>query len=266
MAKEHDVMNTINDLVDFSQTHPITKISIIGESGNGKTTFAQSLTHLLHKHMKTIFKLDYSVQCFYYPDIGKTLQNQNLQRTSVDHFFEEFYQPNMHIDDIFRSLAPNNYIITIDDSNNISNSEFMDNAEQVLENMVTVYRTRVFLLKTYFSHDFNDKDFEELDVFRYFVGTNVEFDYIKQKSSKKFHKHFDTFEHARKQIPYPIIYNLDNGLQISYNYKNPFIPCLFWNGKSTKNIVVPPREFIDKQCNICKKWHEMCYPARSKIK
>ena len=38
---------------------------------------------------------------------------------------------------------------------------------------------------------------------------------------------------------------------IKYNFRNPFIPILFWNENSLRDIVSPTRYFMDKQCSTC---------------
>ena len=285
IAKEHDLRDTIKEVLKFSQTHPLTKINIMGCSKTGKTTLAESITHLLHKYLRSDFGLNCSVQSFYYPWLGEPLQNQNTQQEyKINPSFEKFYHNNHHVNDIFKSLLPNNYIITLDDCNDASHDNFMKKADQILQNTAADHQTKIFLLKTYFNYAFDCETFEGLDVFRYFVntstveecaksnifpfyvddGTTDEFYYIKEKSNKKYYKHFDNFERVCRQKSNLIRYVLDNNVQISYKHKKPFIPCLFCHGTSAKNIVVPRRTFIDKRCSMCEKWHKMCFPISLK--
>ena len=37
----------------------------------------------------------------------------------------------------------------------------------------------------------------------------------------------------------------------TYKYRDPFIPCLFWNSDTLRFIISPTRQFIDKECTIC---------------
>ena len=46
-------------------------------------------------------------------------------------------------------------------------------------------------------------------------------------------------------------YKLGRKGQFTYNYRNPFIPVLFWNNDSLRPIVSPTRIWIDPICSIC---------------
>jgi hypothetical protein len=38
---------------------------------------------------------------------------------------------------------------------------------------------------------------------------------------------------------------------VKYNYRDPFIPVLFWNENTMRNVVTPTRYFMDKICSTC---------------
>ena len=37
----------------------------------------------------------------------------------------------------------------------------------------------------------------------------------------------------------------------AYNYKNPFVNCIFFNNQRLRYVIFPQREWIDKICSVC---------------
>ena len=234
LVRDQAFLPVIASIAEFSRTHNLVKIGIIGYSASGKSTLAQAITHALHVYYMKKHGKKFSAKCFYYPRVG------------------DGYDLSI--------LEPGSCIITMDDFNCIEESfkNKMMQFESAIRKMQHADSSmKVVFICTYFDEEM-DKYHRQED-FRFFIDRDngeleqaLESRGIGPEESISFTEtHLTAIRTGKWRA------TLEDGTEFYYKYKKPFVPCLFWNGQEPKRIVTPRRQFMEKKCDICKRWEEM---------
>uniref|UniRef100_A0AAT9JAR2 ORF76 n=1 Tax=Nitrosopumilaceae spindle-shaped virus TaxID=3065433 RepID=A0AAT9JAR2_9VIRU len=230
MIRNHSLRAAITEILNTTKSLDVVKVGIVGEPSTGKTSLAKTCAHLIHK-------MSESLGCvpFAYREFGE----------------EEFYD----MKGTLEALDPANYILYFHDLSFLANKK----AIEEVKNAVTKIRHlkngdyKIILIYDYHYTLGLDKYLRQAN-FRFFtsigssekenminiVGTrytskieDFEKKYVEMTSKQKC-----TFAFAAKGF-------------FIYNYKNPFVVCLFFNNSSLRYVIFPVREWIDKICSIC---------------
>jgi len=238
MIRNHSLRAAVTEILNTTKSLDVVKVGIVGEPSTGKTTLARTLAHLAHK-------MSESLGCvpFAYREFGE----------------EEFYDLKATLE----NLDPANYILYFHDLSFLANKK----AIEEVKNAVTKIRHlkngdyQIILIYDYHYTLGLDKYLRQAN-FRFFtsMGSSEKENMIDivgtryagkiQDFAKKYvemtSKQKCTFAFAGKGY-------------FIYNYKNPFVLCLFFNNSSLRYIIFPTREWIDKICSICSLAHKKLY-------
>ena len=157
-------------------------------------------------------------------------------------------------------LRPGSCIITMDDFNCIEESfkNKMIQFESAIHKMQhSDPSMKVVFICTYFDEGL-DKYHRQED-FRFFVDRdNGELEQVLESHGmgpEESISFTETHLTAVRKGKWRTI--LEDKTEFYYKYRKPFVPCLFWNGQEPKIIVTPRRQFMEKKCDICKRWEDM---------
>ena len=231
MVRNHSFKASVKEIVNFSKTLDVVKIGIIGEPHTGKSTLSLAIAHLIH----TMSEVPFAVRVF---DKDGLL---NFEAT-------------------LRKLTPANYILAFQDVSFMGGNAEKKQTEMVKQAMthirhleggqdvkiITIMEYHYtlgldkYLRQSYFKY-FTSIGSSEVDNMEKIVGSGyntkiLEFQRIFNKAITK--KKF-TFRLGTK------------GKFFTYNYRDPFIPTLFYNNDTLRYVVTPTREFLTPICSIC---------------
>lgn len=234
MVRNHSFLATCREILAWMDEQDLTKIGIIGQSGTGKSTLAEAIAHSIHKFSKTA----YTVKIF-----GKE-QLLNFKQTLELLNHEENTQ---------------DYILVFDDISFLGADATKRQVEYIKQTETTIRHrpggrdAKIVLIYNYHYSRGLDKYLRQAD-FEYYTSVgSQDTENITAKYGTKYIKLIETLKRARisgitnKQW----IMRIGDKEQFLYRFRDPFIPCLFWNGQSLRFIVSPKRTFIDPTCATC---------------
>jgi len=64
MIRGHSLQSSVKEIVRMVQSLDVVKVNVIGNQGTGKTTFATTLSHLIHQISEKDFKVPFAVKHF----------------------------------------------------------------------------------------------------------------------------------------------------------------------------------------------------------
>ena len=230
MVRVHSFLATVKEIIDYSEEIDVVRVGIIGDMMSGKSTLAKSIAHAIHMNSK----MNFAVRIFY-----------------KDHL--------LNFKQTIESLEPANYILIFDDVSFLKASATAKQVNMVEEAITTI------------RHMQGGRDVKIIAIFNYHYPKALP-PFLREAQFKYITSVGDTNENAIADM-----YGKDNvrtitgfkmlrknaiakkywmmpvgpGKPIKYNYRDPFIPVLFWNEHRVRFIVSPVREFMDKICSIC---------------
>ena len=234
MVRNHSFLSGIKEIIDYSEEMDVTRIGVIGDMHSGKSTLSQAIGHAIHVYSK----IPYSVRVFFKGDLIK---------------FKE----------TMASLDPTNYVLIFDDASFLK-AQATARQINIIEEGVSVIRhmpggedVKIILIFNYhypkalppflreaqFKYitsvgDANDTVLSEL-----YGKNNLRLVKQLKIDRKKAIKHKYWLKRIGPKEP------------IKYNWRNPFIPVLFWNEESLRYMVSPTRFFMQKG-DVCSKCEE----------
>lgn len=243
MMRTHSYLKAVDEIIQLVKNKDAFRIGIIGGTHSGKTTLAKSLSHALHTRIKEQLNIPFAIKFFEKEDL-------------------------INFSDTLKELDPANYILTFDDVSFLSahaNKKQLD----ALKSTLTTIR-----------HIPGGEDVRIISIFPYHYSKALdpylrqsEFKFVTTISGKTEQNNMiaefgennagmiGMFQHMASSAPktgifrfrlnYPIISNNRKEYFFTYKYREPFIPCLFWNDADLRFIVTPPRQFLDPTCSIC---------------
>jgi len=236
MIRNQSFMAAIREIVDYSAEMDVVRVGIVGDMMSGKSTLALSIAHATH----TIAKIPYAVRVFYREDL------KNFKQT-------------------IKSLKPANYVLVFDDVSFMKDTSTIEKEITEIRHLEGGHDVKMILIFNFhypkalppFLREFQFK-------FVTSIGTDNE-KTIADNYGKKNIRLISDFKMTRKgAIVKKYWFERIQGKEaIKMNFRNPFIPILFWNENSMRKIVSPTRYFMDKVCSVCefaegnKKYEEM---------
>ena len=227
MIRVHSIKATVKEILQVSKALDVVKVGIVGEPSTGKTTLAKLLAHLVHK----VSDVPFAVRVF-----GEE-EFLNMKQTLAD-------------------LKPANYILIFDDLSFLSNRTKIEEVKQVITKIRHLpggQDVKIILIYDYHYTLGLDKYLRQAN-FRYFtsVGSSEDDNMIKivggkyQDRVKEFQEKF-----VEMTTKFKCTFRIGGNKYFAYNYKNPFVPCLFYNNSRLRYVIFPLREWIDPICSIC---------------
>ena len=232
LVRNHSLRSTVHEILQFSSRLGMVRINIIGASGSGKTSLAESIAHLCH----TMSEIPYEV---------KFMQKEDLVDFTAT----------------IKSLSSNNQILVFDDLSWMG-ADFSKKQIEKLKSEITTIRhidgnTDRKMIVIFNSHAQKVMDkFLRIANFTYYSScSSEEVTYLLEMLGKKYHQKIDLFRRLRIQAMGQGKFHFPLGKSNSFTYKafDPFLPYLFSNGDFVRYVVSPLRSWIDKDCQTCEK-------------
>ena len=230
MIRIHSIQATVKEILQVSKALDVVKVGIVGEESTGKSTLAETLAHLIHKNSEVPF----AVRLF-----GKE-ELLNLEQTLA-------------------GLSPANYILIFDD---VSFLEARSSKKEIDVLKETTTRIRHLPggqdVKIILIYDYHYTKalppYLRQSHFRYFtsVGSSEGDNMIKIVGTKYLNriKEFqDKF--VEMTTKHKCTFEIKKNKYFSYNYKNPFVSCLFFNNHTLRYVIFPKRQWIEPICSTC---------------
>lgn len=237
----HILTTAIKEIVKDVKTLDAIKINLIGDPGTGKTTLAQTLAHMIHKEAYEQYGIPFAVKIFQKRDL------LNFRQTMEE-------------------LEPVNHILIFDDVSFLQNKE---NAEKLYDTKQAYTEIRhlkdgeeikmdvkiVSIFNFHYAYGF-DKYMRECNYgFYTSVGSSSKENIQKLlEGQNRFQRKIRQFQKLQRKgrITGEFWYPLGkHGKGITYYYRKPFIPVLFYDTAELKFLVSPERTLIDPVCSIC---------------
>ena len=230
MVRKHSFLATIREVINFSAEIDVCRIGLIGSMHSGKSTLSQSIAHAIHKHAD----LQYKIKILYKDDL------LNFEKTLL-------------------ALEPVNYILIFDDVSFMGATANKKQIEMVKSAVTTIRHldggrdVKIIVMMNYHYSMGLDKYLRSAD-FKYITTVDSsENENMEKMFGMKYSKNIKDFKKYRHMA----ITNKHWFMKISkqelfkYEYRNPFIPILFWNESSLRFIVTPTRQWQDPICSKC---------------
>ncbi|MHA7733954.1 hypothetical protein [Nitrosopumilus sp. S6] len=234
LIRSHSIRACAYEILQASKIDDVVKITLIGQTGTGKTTIQQTLSHLIH----TMSDIPYAVKTFTKHDLLNIEETINTLK-----------------------LSPTNYIIHFDDVSFLTESK---KEIEKIKQIFTVMRHMIgegTKIIAFFSFHYSKGLDKYLRMSNFTFHTsmgNEEIDNVQQTLRGKHNKIVEEFaeifarsRNGSNKFTMP----LGKKNFFSYKVKDPFTLSLFINGYSARYIVSPKREWIDPVCSICSTSH-----------
>lgn len=233
MVRIHSIQAVARQIMNATKSIDVVKIGIIGEPSSGKTVLAETLTHLFHKISEEEGREKYAARSFRRDDF-------------------------MNIDKTFASLAPTNYIMRFQDLSFLASGASKKEIEQVKKTITEIRHlknqkdVKVILIYDYHYTLGLDKYLRQAH-YRFFTTMgSSEYENMEKIVGSKYKPRLDQFKKMQAEIlNHQKASFLIKKKWFTYSYKNPFVPCLFWDESKLRYAVFPLRTWIDPICSIC---------------
>lgn len=231
MIRIHSLKATVKEILQVAKVLDVVKVGIVGDPSTGKTTLAMTLGHLIHTMSSK-------------PEFGQ-----------IPFAFRVFAEDEfLHLKETLNALEPVNYIIYFHDLSFLTDRK----AIEEVKNAITKIRHLKSDVKIILIYDYHyllglDKYLRQAN-FRYLtsLGTSETDNAINLVGTKYAGKIHDFQEkYVEMTTRHKCTFRIGPNKYFSYNYKNPFVPCLFFNNAKLRYVIFPTREWIDPICSIC---------------
>ena len=234
MIRTHSFLAAIHEIVKYIEKLDYVKIGIIGDQHSGKTTLAKAIAHVVHKMAEKDLKLTFQVKVF---------TRQEL----------------LNFKETLANLNPANYVMIFDDISFLHEATPKQLAE--IKSAVTMIRhmeggqdVKIVEIDDYHYTKGHDKYLRQSH-FKFFTSVgSEETQNVISMTNPKYTNRITKFQvmHSTLLNTGFFKFNLSKkGEPFVYKYRDPFIPCLFWNTSNLRIIVTPTREWMDRACSIC---------------
>jgi hypothetical protein len=236
--RSHSLRASVKEILDAATALDVVKVGIIGEPSTGKTTLADSIGHLCHKMSEQSGLPQFAIRSF-----GK----------------EEF----LDMKGTLAKLAPTHYILKFRDLSFLqahSNKKVIEQVKQAITEIRHLKEdVKIILIYDYHYTMGLDKYLRQAN-FRYFtsMGSSEQENMLKIVGNK-YHRKVNDFTRIFVEMTtgkHQARFRIAPKRHFVYNYKNPFVPCLFYNNNRLRFVIFPTRQWIDPICSICSEGDE----------
>ena len=215
----------------FRSRLDVISIGLVGSTGTGKSTLAETIAHLIH----TISHEDKWI---------------NWQYRVLDQ--EDF----LDFENTVRKLPVANYILYFHDLSFLGDSKKMNKVKQIstqIRHLKEGVDVQMVFIYDYHYTKALDKFLRQTD-FKFFTsigeseGENVQ-DMIGYKNKRVIAQFRKQHHHSISTGKYTYI--LAKAGTFSYEYRKPFAIGLFWNQERVRHVIYPKRTWLDPVCMFC---------------
>lgn len=231
--RSHSIRACAREILDFSRTIEVVNVSIIGNQGTGKTTFASTLAHIIHSYSTKEDKIPFAVKM--------------LDRDDLANFSQ-----------VIKELTPTNWIICFDDVSFLSAQNSKRQIDTIKHGLTEIRHLqekdiRVILIFNY-HYSFGLDKYIRGGNYKFYTSIgSSETENVSNTVGKKYIPLIDAFQRITNHAIVRKKWRMRLGKKghFEYEYRKPFIPLLFYNGSTMRFAVSPTRQFIDPVCSIC---------------
>ena len=233
MVRRESFLAAVKEVISWAEEIDVTRVGIVGDMHSGKTSMAESISHIIHKESK----LSWAIKILYEKDL---MDFENTLKTLT---------------------GDTNWILRFDDVSFLDAKHNKKAISQVKEAVTKIRHleggrdVKVILIYNYHYQKSLDKYLRMAD-FRFFttVGSEEEDNFEGVVGNKmmglvKFFVKTRQQGVTKKYFMSPA--KMPNNKKFFYKWREPFIPVLFWNNNSLRMIISPLREWLDPICSIC---------------
>jgi len=241
MIRGHSIQSAVKEIVRMSQSLDVVKINLIGNPSTGKTSLAESISHLIHKKSMELYKVPFAVKFFTREELVnfeatlKTLEGMNQVLIFDDISFLQATTDKHTIEIIKKAFTEIRHL---------------EGGQDV--KIITIFNSHYLMSVT---------KYLRMADFSFFLSIgSSDFDNVQQLVGKRYTSLLIKFQKIFHMavVKNKFAFNLDGKKKyFIYPFRKPFGPCLFWNSDSLRIIVYPKREWIDKFCPVCSKSQEI---------
>jgi hypothetical protein len=238
LIRNHSLRACCHEILQFSSRLGMVRINIIGASGSGKTSIAESICHICHVMSMEENKIPYQV---------KFMQKEDL----VD------------FTNTIKNLGSSNWILCFDDLSWMTGSGDITKKQiEKLKSEITTVRhidsnsdRKIIMIFNTHAQKVMDKFLRICNFTFYSSCSSEEVSYLQDMLGKKYTQKIELFRRLRIQAMGQGRFSFPLGKKGSFTYTafDPFLPYLFSNGDFTRFVVSPLRSWVDKDCQICEK-------------
>ncbi|MYB29944.1 MAG: ATP-binding protein [Cenarchaeum sp. SB0663_bin_5] len=239
MLKSHSFLKAVREIVETASRLDLISICIVGKQSTGKSTIAQSISHVLHNELESKYGIIFNVV------IWGMVQLQN-------------------IDEALKTIESNTIII-FDDISFARKIVSSHHWNKVLNTMTTIRHrgsdVRIILIFNYHYTLANDKFLRGSD-YTLITSTNVaeHENMIKLYGGRHIIKYLERELHSATSTGY---FGPDNPEYKKdktkppklYKFRQPFSLALFHTPNGLRPIIYPHIKWLDPKCGICAAAH-----------
>jgi len=230
MIRQHSIRAAAREILNDVKETGLTSIGLLGLQGSGKTTLAKCLGHLIHEMADEPYTI-------------KVLDKEGI----------------LHLRETITKLEPMNHVIIFDDSSFLTANASKQQLDEIKQTATEIRHlpggkdVRIVLIFNYHYSKSLDKFLRGCG-FTFVTGVTAnEYDNLTQifgvNNSAKILEFQRMYAFAKSKKKFS--FKLGKKGWFTYNYKQPFIPSLFFNNISLRFVVSPIRTWIDPICSIC---------------
>jgi len=231
MIRQHSIKACVREILNDVDETGLTTISMLGREGSGKTTLAKTIGHLIHEMADEPYTI-------------KVLDKEGI----------------LHLRETITKLEPMNHVIIFDDSSFLTANASKQQLDEIKQTATEIRHlpggkdVRIVLIFNYHYSKGLDKYLRGTGfVFVTGVQANNEKDNLLQMFGENYSNKISEFTkkwaYAKQKKKFS--FKLGKKGWFTYNYKQPFIPLLFYDNISLRFVVSPTREWIDPICSTC---------------
>lgn len=230
MIRNHSIKATANDIVQAITNSDLISINVIGKQGTGKTTIAKVIAHLVH----SMSDIPFAINVF-----GK----------------EEL----INLGDTVANLTPTNQIIIFDDVSFLGSGASKKQLDMIQSVLTTIRHlpggkdVKIILIKN-FHYTKAVSPFLRQNDFTYISSVDPnEVKNLNDLLGADYSRTIDMLADLRSEALLKNVFTIKLGKKFKFTYyaKKPFLPYIYTNGRNTRIVVCPTREWIQPICSIC---------------
>lgn len=231
MVRNHSFLASVREIISFSAEIDVCRVGLVGDMHSGKSTLSKSIAHAIHKYSK----IPYRIKILYKEDL------LNFKQTLA-------------------KLEGVNYILIFDDVSFLGADANKKQIDMVKQAITTIRHieggqdVKIIVMMNYHYSFGLDKYLRSAD-FKYITTvSSSENENMSKMFGTKYDKKIKEFKKHRHQavtLKKWIMKIGKNSEPLKYDFRDPFIPVLFWNEDSLRFIVTPERQFMDTICSKC---------------
>lgn len=238
IIRSHSIGAAVQEIlqaVAVEDSQDVVNINVIGDPSTGKTTFLKTLTHLIHKRAK----IPFSSRLFVRKDL------LNFRETIA-------------------TLGPANWVLGFDDLSFLGADasskqiELVKQATTEIRHLPGGRDVKIVIIKN-FHYTLGLPKYLRQNDFSFFTSVgSSELENMEKIVGVRYMPLVRNFQRMRNKIKIAeegkkvFAYTLKRDKPpFVYKYRKPFIPLLYWNGDTLRNVVAPTREWIDPVCSSC---------------